>query len=144
MRDAIADDLLASGLARSLWRSLRDALDSAIAAGGSPSALERLPASIGGEERRLAQALLTRETGKVVDDRVRKGIDQTLLRLEADRLDEAMAWSRSEIAEAERASERERVRDLMERERDLTSRRKALDRRLVDAGVLALEKGGGS
>ncbi|MGI9096487.1 MAG: hypothetical protein ACR2JL_04155, partial [Candidatus Limnocylindrus sp.] len=74
----------------------------------------------------------------------RKGIDQTLLRLEADRLDEAMAWSRSEIADAERASERERVRDLMERERDLTSRRKALDRRLGDAGVLAIVKGGGA
>ena len=119
-------------------------MDTAISAGTSPNALERLPASLEGEERRLAQALLTRESGEVIDDRVRKGIDQTLLRLEADRLDEAMAWSRSEIAEAERASERERVRDLMERERDLTSRRKALDRRLVDAGVLALEKGGGS
>jgi hypothetical protein len=80
----------------------------------------------------------------VIDDRARKGIDQTLLRLEADRLDEAMAWSRSEIADAERASERERVRDLMERERDLTSRRKALDRRLGDAGVLAIVKGGGA
>jgi uncharacterized protein YlxW (UPF0749 family) len=80
----------------------------------------------------------------VIDDRARKGIDQTLLRLEADRLDEAMAWSRSEIADAERASERERVRDLMERERELTSRRKALDRRLGDAGVLAIVKGGGA
>ena len=97
-----------------------------------------------GEERRLAQALLAREAGQVVDDRVRIGIDQTLLRLEADRLDEAMAWSRSEIAEAERESQRDRVRDLMERERDLTSRRRALDRRLGDAGVLALVKGGGS
>ena len=80
----------------------------------------------------------------MIDDRARKGIDQTLLRLEADRLDEAMAWSRSEIADAERASERERIRDLMERERDLTSRRKALDRRLGDAGVLAIVKGGGA
>ncbi len=144
VRDTLSDDLLASGLARSLWRGLRDAMDTAIAAGTSPNSLERLPASIDGEERRLAQALLTRESGQVIDDRARKGIDQTLLRLEADRLDEAMAWSRSEIADAERASERERVRDLMERERDLTSRRKALDRRLGDAGVLAIVKGGGA
>ena len=75
-------------------------------------------------------------------ERVRIGIDQTALRLEADRLDEAMAWSRSEIAEAERATDAPRVRELMERERDLGAKRKVLDRRLMASGVMTAGKGG--
>ena len=142
MRDSLGDDLFSSGLARSLWHGLRAALDAAIEAGISVTSGEQIPAAVQGEERRLAQALLARESQPVTLDRIRIGIDQTALRLEADRLEEAMAWSRSEIAEAERAADAARVRELMEQGRELSSKRKVLDRRLMAAGVMTAGKGG--
>ena len=142
VRETLADELFSSGLARSLWHALRASLDSTLESGGALESVERLPSGIQGEERRLALALLAREGQAVSSDRVRIGIDQTVLRLEADRLDEAMAWSRSEIAEAERATDASRVRELMERERALGAKRKVLDRRLMAAGVMTAGKGG--
>ena len=142
VRETLADELFSSGLARSLWHALRASLDSTLESGGALESVERLPSGIQGEERRLALALLAREGQAVSSDRVRIGIDQTALRLEADRLDEAMAWSRSEIAEAERATDASRVRELMERERALGAKRKVLDRRLMAAGVMTAGKGG--
>jgi hypothetical protein len=62
--------------------------------------------------------------------------------MEADRLEEAMAWSRSEIAEAEREGDAVRVRTLMEAERDLGQKRKALDRRFLASGELTAAMGG--
>ncbi len=142
VRETLGDELFSSGLARSLWHGLRAGLDATLEAGGAPTSLEQLPAAIQGEERRFAQALLARDGQPVSVERVRIGIDQTALRLEADRLDEAMAWSRSEIAEAERATDAPRVRELMERERDLGAKRKVLDRRLMASGVMTAGKGG--
>ena len=142
VRETLADELFSSGLARSLWHALRASLDATLESGGALESVERLPSEIQGEERRLALALLAREGQAVSSDRVRIGIDQTALRLEADRLDEAMAWSRSEIAEAERATDASRVRELMERERALGAKRKVLDRRLMAAGVMTAGKGG--
>ena len=142
VRDALGDELFSSGLARSLWHGLRASLDATIEAGASVAGGELIPASVQGEERRLAQALLTRESQPVSLERLRIGIDQTVLRLEADRLEEAMAWARAEIAEAERAADSARVRALMEQGRELSSKRKVLDRRLMAAGVMTAGKGG--
>jgi DNA primase len=142
MRDSLGDELFSSGLARSLWHGLRAALDATIEAGASVASGEQIPAAVQGEERRLAQALLARESQPVTLERIRIGIDQTALRLEADRLEEAMAWARSEIAEAERAADVARVRELMEQGRELSSKRKVLDRRLMAAGVMTAGKGG--
>ncbi|MFM7825955.1 MAG: toprim domain-containing protein, partial [Candidatus Limnocylindrus sp.] len=142
MRDSLGDELFSSGLARSLWHGLRAALDTTIEAGASVASVEQIPAAVQGEERRLAQALLARESQPVSLERLRIGIDQTALRLEADRLEEAMAWARSEIAEAERAADVARVRELMEQGRELSSKRKVLDRRLMAAGVMTAGKGG--
>ena len=142
MRDSLGDELFSSGLARSLWHGLRAALDATIEAGASVASGEQIPAAVQGEERRLAQALLAREGQPVSLERLRIGIDQTALRLEADRLEEAMAWARSEIAEAERAADVARVRELMEQGRELSSKRKVLDRRLMAAGVMTAGKGG--
>lgn len=142
VRDVLTDQLFTSGLARSLWRGLRAALDAGLEAGTAVDALERLPSTIDGEERRLAQALSGRPGAVVELARIRIGIDQTILRLEADRLEEAMAWSRGEIAEAEREGDAARVRSLMEAERDLGQKRKALDRRFLASGVLTAAKGG--
>ena len=142
MRDSLGDELFSSGLARSLWHGLRSALDATIEAGASVASGEQIPAAVQGEERRLAQALLARESQPVSLERLRIGIDQTALRLEADRLEEAMAWARSEIAEAERAADVARVRELMEQGRELSSKRKVLDRRLMAAGVMTAGKGG--
>jgi DNA primase len=142
VRDVLVDQLFTSGLARSLWLGLRAGLDAALEAGTTADALERLPSTIEGEERRLAQALSVRLGATVELTRIRIGIDQTILRLEADRLEEAMAWSRSEIAEAEREGDAARVRTLMEAERDLGKKRKALDRRFLASGVLTAAKGG--
>ena len=134
VRDSLTDQHFTSGLARSLWRGLRAALDAALEVGATVDGLERLPSAISGEERRLAQALTTRAEATAELARIRIGIDQTILRLEADRLEEAMAWSRGEIAEAERAGDAARVRALMEAERDLGQKRKALDRRFLASG----------
>lgn len=142
VRDALGDELFSSGLARSLWHGLRSALDATIEAGNSVAGAEQIPAAIQGEERRLAQALLARESQPVTLERIRIGIDQTALRLEADRLEEAMAWSRSEIAEAERSADGPRLRELLEQGRALSSKRKVLDRRLMAAGVMTAGKGG--
>jgi DNA primase len=142
MRDSLGDELFSSGLARSLWHGLRAALDATIETGASVASGEQIPAAVQGEERRLAQALLARESQPVSLERLRIGIDQTALRLEADRLEEAMAWARSEIAEAERAADVARVRELMEQGRELSSKRKVLDRRLMAAGVMTAGKGG--
>ena len=142
MRDSLGDELFSSGLARSLWHGLRAALDATTEAGASVVSGEQIPAAVQGEERRLAQALLARESQPVSLERLRIGIDQTALRLEADRLEEAMAWARSEIAEAERAADVARVRELMEQGRELSSKRKVLDRRLMAAGVMTAGKGG--
>lgn len=142
VRDALGDELFSSGLARSLWHGLRSALDATIEAGNSVASAEQIPAAIQGEERRLAQALLARESQPVTLERIRIGIDQTALRLEADRLEEAMAWSRSEIAEAERSADGPRLRELLEQGRALSSKRKVLDRRLMAAGVMTAGKGG--
>jgi DNA primase len=142
MRDSLGDELFSSGLARSLWHGLRAALDATIETGASVASGEQIPAAVQGEERRLAQALLAREGQPVSLERLRIGIDQTALRLEADRLEEAMAWARSEIAEAERAADVARVRELMEQGRELSSKRKVLDRRLMAAGVMTAGKGG--
>jgi DNA primase len=142
VRDSLGDELFSSGLARSLWHGLRAALDATIESGASVASGEQIPAAVQGEERRLAQALLARESQPVSLERLRIGIDQTALRLEADRLEEAMAWVRSEIAEAERAADVARVRELMEQGRELSSKRKVLDRRLMAAGVMTAGKGG--
>jgi len=141
VREGLTDEHFSSGLARSLWRALREALDATLAGGRGVGDIERLPTAIDGEERRLAQALIAREATPLTTDRIRIGIDQTLLRLEADRLDEAMAWSRSELAEAERGGDTVRVRELLERERELGGKRRALDRRVGASGVLAVRGG---
>ena len=142
VRESLTAEHFVSGLARSLWNGLREALDASLEAGRPIGDLERLPAALGGEERRLAVALASRAAAPLDVDRIRIGIDQTLLRLEADRLDEAMSWSRSELAEAERGGDPARVRELLERERELGGRRRALDRRIGETGVLAAGKGG--
>ena len=142
MRDSLGDELFSSGLARSLWHGLRAALDATIEVGASVTSGEQIPSAMQGEERRLAQALLARESQPVSLERLRIGIDQSALRLEADRLEEAMAWARSEIAEAERAADVVRVRELMEQGRELSAKRKVLDRRLMAAGVMTAGKGG--
>jgi len=142
VRDALGDELFSSGLARSLWHGLRSALDATLEAGESAASGQQIPAAIQGEERRLAQALLAREGQPVSIERLRIGIDQTSLRLEADRLEEAMIWSRSEIVDAERAADVDRVRELMEQGRELGLKRKVLDRRLMAAGVMTAGKGG--
>jgi DNA primase len=102
-------------------------------AGGSGSFermrfLEALPAELHG----LAIALYAErgpDPNELDGNRVRNGVDQCLLALEADRLEEEIVFNASEQREAEAAGDFERVAQLARLQRDLHQARGLLHRR---------------
>ncbi|HEX7491204.1 MAG TPA: DNA primase [Candidatus Limnocylindrales bacterium] len=70
-------------------------------------------------------------------DRVRIGVDQCLLALEADRLKEQMEYVSIEIIEAEAAGDTEAMARLLETNRSLYEAQKSLGRRRQDTSILA-------
>ncbi|MBP1706235.1 MAG: primase, partial [Chloroflexi bacterium] len=71
-----------------------------------------------------------------------QGIEQCLLRLALDRLEDEARWTRAELAEAERAADRESIERLMAREHDHNEARLSLHRRIEQASLLARPAGG--
>jgi hypothetical protein len=69
-------------------------------------------------------------------DRVRIGVDQCLLALEADRLKEQMEYVSIEIIEAEAAGDTEAKARLLETNRSLYEAQKSLGRRRQDTSIL--------
>jgi DNA primase len=70
-------------------------------------------------------------------DRVRIGVDQCLLALEADRLEEEIRFNASELTEAHAAADSQAVARLLELQRNLNEARRSLDRRRQDTSLLA-------
>jgi DNA primase len=98
--------------------------------------LDALPAELHG----LAIALYAErgpDPNELSGDRVRIGVDQCLLALEADRLEEEIRFNAGELVEAQAASDAEAVARLLELQRNLNEARRSLDRRRQDASLLA-------
>ncbi len=70
-------------------------------------------------------------------DRVRIGVDQCLLALEADRLEEEIRFNAGELVEAQAASDAQAVARLLELQRNLNEARRSLDRRRQDSSLMA-------
>ena len=110
-------------------------------AGGSGSFermrfLEALPLELHG----LAIALYAErgpDPNELAADRVRIGVDQCLLALEADRLEQEIAFNSSEQKEAEAAGDTQEVLRLAAVQRNLNEARRSLDRRREDTSLLA-------
>jgi DNA primase len=98
--------------------------------------LDALPAELHG----LAIALYAErgpDPNELSGDRVRIGVDQCLLALEADRLEEEIRFNAGELVEAQAASDSQAVARLLELQRNLNEARRSLDRRRQDASLLA-------
>jgi hypothetical protein len=70
-------------------------------------------------------------------DRVRIGVDQCLLALEADRLEDEIRFNAGELVEAQAAADAQAVARLLEFQRNLNEARRSLDRRKQDTSLLA-------
>jgi DNA primase len=70
-------------------------------------------------------------------DRVRIGVDQCLLALEADRLEDEIRFNAGELVEAQAAADSREVARLLELQRNLNEARRSLDRRKQDTSLLA-------
>jgi len=70
-------------------------------------------------------------------DRVRIGVDQCLLALEADRLEDEVRFNAGELVEAQAAADSREVARLLELQRNLNEARRSLDRRKQDTSLLA-------
>jgi hypothetical protein len=77
------------------------------------------------------------DPNELAGDRVRIGVDQCLLALEAEGLEEELAFNSSSQVEAEAAGDTQEVRRLAELHRDLLEARRSLDRRRQDTSLLA-------
>ncbi len=126
---------LPSTPARELWTAML-----AVRAAG-PYTTEQVYGLLGDdpETRALMAALLdTRGTGATPDLALaRQGIEQCLLRLEADRLEDADHWARAELAEAELAADRAAIDNLMHLISEHNETRRALGRRMEQASLLS-------
>ena len=98
--------------------------------------LDSLPAELHG----LAIALYAErgpDPNELSGDRVRIGVDQCLLALEADRLKEQIEFNRSEIVDAETAGDLESKARLLETNRNLNEALRSLGRRREDTSLLS-------
>jgi hypothetical protein len=77
------------------------------------------------------------DPNELTGDRVRIGVDQCLLALEADRLEEEIRFNGSELVEAQAAADPQTVARLQETQRNLFEARRSLDRRRQDTSLLA-------
>jgi hypothetical protein len=77
------------------------------------------------------------DPNELAGDRVRIGVDQCLLALEADRLEEEIRFNGGELVEAQAASDSDAVARLQETQRHLFEARRSLDRRRQDTSLLA-------
>jgi len=152
LQEYVGDTLRAQGAslpstpARELFAAMLVDRDRDREAGG-PGKFERgrfldsLPAELHG----LAIALYAErgpDPNELAGDRVRIGVDQCLLALEADRLEEETRFNAGELVEAEAAvkagaGDPAEIARLREVQRNLNEARRSLDRRRQDASLLA-------
>jgi hypothetical protein len=77
------------------------------------------------------------DPNELAGDRVRIGVDQCLLALEADRLEDEIRFNAGELVEAQAAADTQAVARLLELQRNLNEARRSLDRRKQDTSLLA-------
>ncbi len=109
---------------------------------GGPGRFERgrFLESLDPELHGLAIALYAErgpDPNELADDRVRIGVDQCLLALEADGLEEEIRFNAGELVEAQAAADARAVARLLELQRHLNEARRSLDRRRQDTSLLA-------
>jgi hypothetical protein len=109
---------------------------------GGPGKFERMRflEALDPELHGLAVALFAErgpDPNELASDRVRIGVDQCLLALEADRLEEEVRFNASELTEAQAAADPQAVTRLLELQRNLNEARRSLDRRRQDTSLLA-------
>jgi DNA primase len=109
---------------------------------GGPGKFERgrFLESLAPELHGLAVALYAErgpDPNELAGDRVRIGVDQCLLALEADRLEEEIRFNAGELTEAQAAADTQAVAHLLDLQRNLNEARRSLDRRRQDTSLLA-------
>jgi DNA primase len=151
MQDRVAETLAAQNAqlpstpARELFAAMLADREHDREAGGTGS-FERMRFldSLDPELRGLAVALYA-ERGPSPNDldvkRVRIGVDQCLLALEADRLEEEIRFNSGEIVEAQATGNLPEVARLLEIQRHLNESRRSLDRRKQDTSLLTTAGG---
>jgi DNA primase len=77
------------------------------------------------------------DPNELAGDRVRIGVDQCLLALEADRLEDEIRFNAGELVEAQAEADSQAVARLLELQRNLNEARRSLDRRKQDTSLLA-------
>jgi DNA primase len=138
--DELAPDQLPSTVARELYRAI--VLMRAPSDEGVPGPFERgrLLEGLDEETRALALALLVRRNpdwAAVPEHRIAYAIENFLLELEADRIEERLAYNQAEQSDAERRADVDAMRQLLAQEREINEERRSLDRRREQARLLA-------
>ncbi len=98
--------------------------------------LDSLPPELHG----LAVALYAErgpDPAELDEARVRIGVDQCLLAMEADRIEEEIRFNAGELTEAQAAADSAAVARLLETQRNLNEARRSLDRRRQETSLLA-------
>jgi DNA primase len=138
--DELGPDQLPSTPARELFRAIvlqRAPSD----AGVRPVfSMSRLMDSLDEETAAFAQALLADDRPDLRElsgERIAYAVDRCLLRLERSRLDERAEWVAGELLEAEGRGDREVVDQLLDLQRQNNEARRAIDRQIEQATVLA-------
>jgi DNA primase len=138
--DELGPDQLPSTPARELFRAIvlqRAPSDAGIRPAFSMS---RLMESLDEETAALVQALLADDRPDLRElsgERIAYAVDRCLLRLERTRLDERADWVAGELLDAEGRGDRDTVVNLLDLQRQNHEARRAIDRQIEQASVLA-------
>ena len=133
---------LPSTVARELYRALLSARGPSEGDGAEPLPFERgrVLDALDPETRALAIALYARsgpDPSGLPAERIAYAVDKCLLTLEADRLEEAIAYNLAEQADAERRGDISAMGRLLDQERQYNEARRSLDRRDEQTSLLA-------
>jgi DNA primase len=140
---------LPSTVARELYRAILAhrglAGEAGVYAEPAPFERGRFLEALDPETRGLAIALYARggpDPAQLPEDRIVYAIDKCLLTLEADQLEERIAYTQAEQGDAERSGDREAMARLLDQERQYHEARRSLDRRAEQTRLLARTIGG--
>jgi DNA primase len=138
--DELGPDQLPSTPARELFRAIvlqRAPSDSGVR---PPFSMSKLMDALDEETAVFAQALLADDRPDLRElsgERIAYAVDRCLLRLERSRLEEQADWVAGELLEAEGRGDRDSVHRLLDLQRQFNEARRAIDRQIEQATVLA-------
>ena len=142
---------LPSTVARELYKSILAVrgldTDAGVHADPAPFDRGRLLDGLDPETRALAIALYARsgpDPAQLPGDRIVYAIDKCLLTLEKDQLEERIAYTQAEQADAELRGDPEAMRRLLDQERQYHEARRSLDRRSEQTHLISRSIGGAS